>query len=48
MDKEKVTTSIRDLPAWIYEELKKDAQENRRTINSELIFVLEQWAKKRS
>ncbi len=36
------TITIKNLPPTIYERLKTQAQNNRRSINSEIIFVLEQ------
>ncbi len=36
------TITIKNLPTMIYERLKIQAQNNRRSINNEIIFMLEQ------
>lgn len=42
MEVEMTTITIKNLPSTVYERLKTQAQNNRRSINSEIIFVLEQ------
>ena len=40
MNKEKITTCVR-MPEWIYEFIKKRAEENRRTFTAEIEILLE-------
>lgn len=35
------TTTVRDIPDPLYEKIKQSATENRRSINSEIIYLLE-------